>query len=163
MEDEAYGDEWRTAFIRQARSDYALFQTLQTQDDVALCHKLHFLQMATEKLAKYFLTPPGARPDRTHNAFVNFVQTAQTDTKLSRVSRYENRKQYRAFVKSLLPLAQRIEDLSPEGPDHPNPEYPWEQNGQVMSPLDYAWIGFHLQSRPMIRLLQFLDNCFSVA
>lgn len=162
MADETSDNEWRTAFLRQARSDYALFQTLRTQDDVPLCHKLHCLQMATEKLAKALQTPPGRRPDRTHTAFASFVQTATTNPQLRRISRYQNRAQYRAALSSLLPLAQSLEDLSPEGPDHPNPEYPWEQNGQVVSPLDYAWTGFQLQSPAMIRLLQFLDDCFSL-
>lgn len=154
--------DWREAFLRQARSDYALFQRLQTEPSVPLCHKLHCLQMATEKLAKALQAPPGRHPDRTHNAFASFVQTATTNPQLRRISRYQNRAQYLAVVRGLLLLAQQIEDLSPEGPDHPNPEYPWEQNGQVMSPLDYAWADFHLQSPAMIRLLQFLNDCFSL-
>ena len=32
---------------------------------------------------------------------------------------------FTAFINSLLPLASAIEGLSPEGGNHPNPEYPW--------------------------------------
>ena len=75
-------DQWRTAFLKQARADYALFRTLEGDGTVPVCHKLHLLQMATEKLAKASLTPPGQRPLRTHNAFVKFVQAAATNATL---------------------------------------------------------------------------------
>ena len=153
-------EQWRTAFLAQARSEYALFQQLRNDKSVAPCHKLHLLQMATEKLAKAFGTPPGQRPPRTHKAFVNFVQTAAANPRVRRASHFAQRGQFAAYANSLLPLAQSIEDLSPEGDDHPNPEYPWEQNGQVVSPLEHDWRGLSLQSVPMLKLLQFLDDCF---
>jgi hypothetical protein len=43
---------WQLAFLRQARSDWETYQRI---DDPTwpTCHRLHFLQMATEKLAKF--------------------------------------------------------------------------------------------------------------
>ena len=42
------------AYLRQARSDFGVFQLLleQDRDMVPACHPLHYLQMSTEKLAK---------------------------------------------------------------------------------------------------------------
>jgi hypothetical protein len=39
-------------FILQARSDWDMYELLAGLADVPVCHKLHFLQMACEKLAK---------------------------------------------------------------------------------------------------------------
>lgn len=47
--------DWRTGYLRQARADYdMLLFLLKTGEEVALCQKLHYLQMTTEKLAKGF-------------------------------------------------------------------------------------------------------------
>ena len=40
------------AFRCQADSDFSVFLLLQGHSSVAECHPLHYLQMATEKLAK---------------------------------------------------------------------------------------------------------------
>jgi hypothetical protein len=42
---------WREAFLRQAHSDYAMVLHLN-EPSVSYCHRLHFLQMAAEKLGK---------------------------------------------------------------------------------------------------------------
>ena len=39
-------------FIAQARSDWGVYETLAERADVVPCHRLLFLQMACEKLAK---------------------------------------------------------------------------------------------------------------
>ena len=70
--------DWRTAYLEQAKSDYAMLLKLN-QEEAPLCHRLHYLQMTTEKMAKGFLTPKGgARYPKTHNALVvNFVKLAE--------------------------------------------------------------------------------------
>jgi len=79
-------DDWRTAFLLQARSDHAAFRLLldaARNDPALLCQCLHYLQMTTEKLAKGFLTPPnGPRPPAVHHAFTRFVQTARGNDRL---------------------------------------------------------------------------------
>jgi hypothetical protein len=47
-------EEWAAAYCRQGLSDWRLFLELQGREDVPRCHSLHFLQMATEKLAKAY-------------------------------------------------------------------------------------------------------------
>lgn len=50
--------DWRSAYFQQAKSDFQLFEKIVGQADVPLCQKLHYLQMATEKMSKGFLTKP---------------------------------------------------------------------------------------------------------
>ncbi len=69
-------NDWRTAFLKQAPSDFDVLQTM-IRDDFPLCHRLHYLQMTTEKLAKgQMILAGGARLSNSHNAFVRFIQTA---------------------------------------------------------------------------------------
>jgi hypothetical protein len=44
---------WSDAFLTQARSDWQVFEHLY-DSDFPECHALHYLQMATEKLAKAY-------------------------------------------------------------------------------------------------------------
>ena len=68
--------DWRTAYFQQARSDYDMLLRLLKEENVPECQRLHYLQMATEKLAKGFLTQPGGpRYPKVHDAFVRFVKS----------------------------------------------------------------------------------------
>jgi hypothetical protein len=138
---------WRQAYFCQARSDYDVFRTLNDQRQ-PLCHKLHYLQMASEKLAKGFLCDPnGANPHRrTHYAFVNFLKVSKGRPDLrNRLGYGHNYKAYSAYIDSLLPLAERIEKLAPVGGDFDtmNPEYPWiDARGDVICPANYNFPDF---------------------
>jgi hypothetical protein len=135
--------------------------------DIPLCHKLHYLQMTTEKLAKGFETPHGGvEYKHTHDAFKRFVQTAKLRSEIQVAYGFDRSSQgkqnFAAITKSLESIAKAIEDLSPEGDPHPNPEYPWFANQQVYSPLDYPFEELNLSSPRMIKLLNFLKACFSI-
>ena len=59
-------------FLNQAPSDYAMFQFLRGRE---VCHRLHYLQMCTEKLSKVWFwrtLPPVHIPG--HNAFEPFLR-----------------------------------------------------------------------------------------
>ena len=155
--------DWRTAYLTQAKSDYAMPLKLN-REEALLCHRLHYLQMATEKLAKGFLTPSGgARYPRTHNAFADFVKIADRRPDLRVASHFTKRSQFAAYIASLLETAKKVESLSPDGEDHSNPEYPWEEKGVIMLPTEYPFADLDLRSRKMVKLLQFIDDCFTVA
>jgi hypothetical protein len=67
--------DWHEAYLVQARSDYAVLRGLGLQN-ADYCHRLHYLQMASEKLAKAMLTAPGddqAAPI-SHVMFVRMLQ-----------------------------------------------------------------------------------------
>ena len=152
--------DWRSAYFQQALSDFELFKHLSDQDDVPLCQKLHYLHMGTEKMSEGFLTPSGTGEFRwSHNAFVQFVKLSPVNTALIQLSNFHSHRQYKAFIIGLLPLVQQIEDLSPEGDPHPNPEYPWMANGIVHSPVEYEFSDLRLTGIRMKKLLSFLDIC----
>lgn len=58
------------AFLEQARSDFSAYEMLLRADPpMPECHVLHYLQMATEKLAKALLIRCGHHPGTSHRAF----------------------------------------------------------------------------------------------
>lgn len=116
--------------------------------------------MTTEKLAKAFLTPPGGRYPNTHDAFVRIVRGRQD---YRTACGFNQATQFQAYVDSLLPLAQAVENLSPDGGDHPNPEYPWASNGIVIVPVEHPFPDLNLQSPKMLKLLKFIDICLTLA
>lgn len=63
--------DWRTAYFCQARSDYETLQLLE-EAGAPFCQRLHYLQMATEKLAKGFATAPGGpQQPKVHRGYVH--------------------------------------------------------------------------------------------
>lgn len=132
--------EWRTAFFAQAQSDYGMFRELN-RGDVPMSHKLHYLQMATEKLAKAFMSPPtGDSPPKVHNILVKFLQISKGRPEIRRKLGYEsNPLAYSSYINSLIGVAGQIEGLAPTAADErPNPEYPWANAaGDVQCPAHY--------------------------
>ena len=65
------------AFIAQARSDWRVYRILAERDEVPSCHRLHYLQMVCEKLAKaYRLRDTKSPIDELvskHSGFSKFV------------------------------------------------------------------------------------------
>ncbi len=154
---------WRTAYLTQAKSDYAMLLKL-IREEAPLCHRLHYLQMTTEKMAKGFLTNRNdPRYEKTHDAFVKFVRISKSRPEFRAASRFTQARQFAKYVDSFANTAQKVEDLSPEGDDHPNPEYPWEENGIILLPTEYAFGDLALENPKMIKLLQFIDDCFTLA
>lgn len=84
--------DWRTAYFEQAQSDYKMLLKLVADDDVPLSDCLHYLQMATEKMAKGFHTKTGEGPhERTHDAFAAFVKNyARLNTNLKRACGFDD-------------------------------------------------------------------------
>ena len=57
-------DNWGKAYARQALADFDTWNQLQGMGDIPSCQKLHFLQMACEKLCKAHLCKQrGAQPE----------------------------------------------------------------------------------------------------
>ena len=159
--------DWHTGYLRQAISDYTIFKVLESVPDTPLCHRLHYLQMATEKLAKGFLTPPnGGAFEYTHKVFKAFLSVALSNQAIrSQVGMTNQYAAYRSYLREMTPLAETIQNLSPEGDDHPNPEYPWQDTqGNVISPLDYPFAGLDTRGNPkMQKLLYFVEACLEIA
>jgi hypothetical protein len=133
---------WQTAFLKQARSDWEAYQKT-TELEWPYCHRLHYLQMATEKLGKALLIAGDTQLENlkgSHAAFVKFIQIVSFNRKLHKAFRMK-KSQQRAHFKTLLPLAYEIELLAPAlAQSGPNPEYPWkEASGNILAPADYPF------------------------
>ena len=154
--------DWRTALFEQAHSDYEILQLL-SRENAAFCHQLHYLQMATEKLAKGFATPPGGpQPPKVHRAFVNFMRSVRGNRQLRQACNC-GPGQIEAYITSLLPLARLIEDLAPTNAnDGPNPEYPWQEPGTVIAPVSHLFPSLRFTGKSMLNMLKFLDRCFQI-
>lgn len=73
----------RAAFIRQAASDFEAFQRVSDLE-LPACHRLHLLQMATEKLAKAIgLESTAAGFGRTHVAFSKTIRILRNTPRLA--------------------------------------------------------------------------------
>lgn len=155
--------DWRSAYLTQAKSDYEILKSLIAAK-APLCHRLHYLQMTTEKLAKGSLTlPGGARYPKTHDAFVKFVISARYRFPLQKACGFNHHVSYVAYINSLMLLAAEIENLSPEGFDHPNPEYPWEAGGVIFVPVEHTFAALDFEKQVMKKRLEFIENCFQTA
>lgn len=157
---------WSRAFRRQAESDYQIFKRFAGKDsDVAICHRLHALQMATEKLAKSYLSAGASEPPKkTHLALVRFIKALSSNPDIrDRFTFGNNRRQFKAYIDSLIPLAEQIEALAPVGGDieRVNPEYPWLNGRQeIMCPADYSFPEF--TKSDLVRLARFIDRFLEV-
>lgn len=159
---------WKSAFFAQARADFDLLNKLNSSADVPLCHRLHYLQMTTEKLAKGFLTNGKDQPRTVHSTFVAFLKVADRTPGLKEYCNISRRAQFRSYVHGLMDIGARVENLAPEGlSQRPNPEYPWLKQSRrkagksvetICVPAEYD---FPQLERPLIvKLMDFLESCF---
>lgn len=122
---------WREAFLAQAWSDFEMFDVHLNGANVALCHRLHYLQMATEKLAKVLSLAPQCEepPPFTHHILIAQLDLIPQNKTLRNSLGYQGRTgQLKQMLRKLRPTAQRVEDLAPsrETISQANAEYPWK-------------------------------------
>jgi hypothetical protein len=124
-------------FLDQARSDYDIYRRLARQD---VCHRLHYLQMCTEKLSKAWFWRSMSPPGGGHHTFVPFLRALDTSGRADfhRMFGYSNVRRFVSQWPFLLHLASRIQNLAP-GMTNPNPEYPWPRNLPTEGPLAYTF------------------------
>jgi hypothetical protein len=149
-------------FLAQARSDYEIYQRLKGQD---VCHRLHYLQMSTEKLSKVWfwrlMTPPGGG----HRTFEPFLRGLDTSgrTDFHRMFGYRLVRRFDSQRPFIFRLASQIQDLAP-GPTNPNPEYPWPRILPAHGPLAHSfpewqtWIATTTGRRLKYFVENLLDN-----
>jgi len=153
---------WQTAFLQQARCDWDAYQRTR-QAAWPSCHRLLFLQMATEKLSKALLVGGHSKLEtiaQSHAAFVNFMRVVGDNRKLQEALGMK-KAQLRARFKRLLPLAYEIELLAPAlARGGPNPEYPWQDSSdKILAPVAYPFpLMNQLQKTPQgVQLLKYLE------
>lgn len=133
---------WAEAYLEQARSDWDTREVV-SQNGCALCHELHYLQMATEKLGKAVLLRSGNPLDSvkgTHKAFIRFLRVAARNPSLQQRLGWSAR-QLRECIRRIEPIADRIEKLAPAlAAGGPNAEYPWETpQREVVAPVSHTF------------------------
>lgn len=137
------------AFIAQARADWAVRRILAGETGIGVCHELHYLQMVCEKLAKAYrlrdTKSPVSELISKHTGFAKFVGPFFAAVLKDE---YRGREaQLRGLLRRARALAREIEKLAPAidrtaVPE--NAEYPWERDGMVIAPCDYAFPSLEL-------------------
>ena len=154
---------WQVAFLKQARADWEAYQRAHEPIWPA-CHRLHFLQMATEKLGKALLVAGETALEEithTHSAFVKFMRVVGNNRRLH-VKLGMTKSQLRAQINQLLPMAYEIESLAPAlAQGGPNSEYPWlDQLGHLHVPVEHSFSLTKLLQTPQgIKLLKYIESC----
>jgi hypothetical protein len=159
---------WHEALLRQARSDEAVRRRLN-DSATEYSHRLHYLQMVTEKLAKAFQVSPDdpQPPSMTHRAFVRFLQILKSRPDIQRQLGYRDGKVFGRLIDSLLDLARQIQSLAPSIAHltQPNPEYPWwdSATNDVKVPAEYDFSQFNPNSVKMIKLDSLVRDILRIA
>lgn len=135
------------AFAAQGRSDWRVYQYLASLQSPSfpVCHSFHYLQMATEKIAKaYRIRDTASDVDdlaRHHPGFEEFVNAFFRSPQIR--SEYVGKDSaLRALQTNAAALAREIEKLAPAtdrsaAPE--NAEYPWERDDCVFRPCEYGY------------------------
>jgi len=136
--------DWSQAFAKQASADFETWERLQRDDKVPKCHKLQFLQMACEKLAKAHLCGAGADPREIQDSHKYFAKSFPTIAKNLYARRGEHLRKYDPWAKAMGHLAREIELLAPSVKDgdrrQDNCEYPWElADDKLRIPAEYTF------------------------
>lgn len=151
-------ENWAASYARQALSDLRARETL-IQANAEKCHRLHFLQMATEKTCKAYLTEEnGHQKVRKTHAVVR--------KHLPRIAQHfyssnPNRKQALNQLSEIKMLAGEVELLAPAC-DHgdlrqDNTEYPWDDgSGTIRTPCSYTFPNIDDGSRAIVHLIKLL-------
>jgi len=135
------------AFAAQGRSDWEVYKYLGalTQPSFPACHALHYLQMATEKIAKaYRIRDTKADVDqlaRHHTGFEEFVNAFFRTPSIKDEFKGKDGA-LKTLQANATKLAKEIEKLAPaidQAVAPENAEYPWERDGKVYRPCTYGY------------------------
>ena len=121
-------------FLDQARSDYEIYELLNHRN---VCHRLHYLQMATEKLSKAWFWRLMQEP-RGHYTFEQFLRALDGRADFHQMFGYSDVRKFDRQWPLIRSLATRIQNLVPTKND-PNSEYPWPSHLPANSPLTYPF------------------------
>jgi hypothetical protein len=137
--------DWVKAYARQADKDFVAWELYEKHPEAvaAECHKLHFLQMACEKLCKAHLIQRGTPPrdlQGSHGYIANPLRIVIRE-QMRRMRR--NLDGTQGVLTQIRLLANEIELLNPatrrDGQRPDNCEYPWEAGDDVISPRNWSF------------------------
>lgn len=157
--------EEQRLFLVQSRSAYAIYWLLRADTSVHHCHPLHYLQMATELLAKASAWK-NSKPKKSHKALVAFLRNLSSNSKAQTQLGFEGyNDNWKQQIRKLVRIAEELERLAPNLSDGPNPEYPWPAEAPTNAPVEYDFpIWKELtETAPGRKLSKFLDRLFEKA
>lgn len=162
-------NSFQQVWWEQAKSDHDTFVVIRGLG-VAQCHSLHYLQMATEKIAKAYFWRSGSPPPRSHAGFAQFLrflgQTRSSEKqRVARLFTFNRFTDFQKWIRAVLPMAYDLEHLAPALADNgPNPEYPWPHKLPRFSPANHDFPIWPLllsgQGRDLMRVLDIAVNQF---
>ncbi|MEO6812140.1 MAG: hypothetical protein ABI353_23775 [Isosphaeraceae bacterium] len=147
-------NEQQRLYLVQARSDWSIFLMLKNQP---VCHRLHYLQMSTEKLAKAYFWKNSGAAALGHASFVKFIRSIATKRQVVTKLGFMNLESFGEWIKDVSDLAYELERLAPAlANDGPNPEYPWPRREPRHAPIEHdfqAWRHFGTANGQHLRRL----------
>ncbi len=128
----------QAAFFRQAAEDWRVYSSFRRSRPRTACHELHYLQMATEKIAKAYRWGTSTPPRGEHTSFVVFLRMIADRKRTREALGLQSQAYSRAWIRASLPLAIQIENLAPAlAGEGPNPEYPFPRALPLTAPVDH--------------------------
>ena len=149
---------WAKGYAKQAKAEFDAYQALGQLKGIPICIRLHFLQMACEKLCKAYQCGKGTDPDglQTSHAFIKSHLPFIAKQQFAQLGRNVQR-DHSTTLRQIRQLAREIELLAPsvkDGGRRPeNCEYPWENAGRLYVPAEYDFPNLNLLSEQAGRLL----------
>lgn len=142
-------DHWAEAYAKQALADFETWNTLQGNAVVPSCQKLHFLQMACEKLCKAHLCKQPCAAPQDYQSSHAYTAKNLGIIILQQLALTPNPPHNGRFLLAHCKgLAREIELLHPsvdDGGRRPdNCEYPWEQGGRLYVPAEWSFPALNL-------------------
>lgn len=140
------------AYAEQSQSDFRVYREyLQSAEE---CHRLHYLQMACEKIAKaYRLRDTSAFTEDdlySHVMFSRFILALLKAPQMKRRFQAEDAKR-RHLERYARPLSREIEKLAPAVDRQRTPanvEYPWISGETVLVPCRHQYANLSLLTAP---------------
>jgi hypothetical protein len=149
-------EEWSRAFAKQARADFETWNALKMylklpkgSSPLPQSQKLHFLQMACEKLAKaHLLKGRGAEVLDLEQSHAYIAKHLPTIVRQQMILSGEKERVANSVRDQCKRLAREIDLLAPSvkagGKREDNCEYPWEQGGKLYIPAEWPFTNLDL-------------------
>jgi len=150
---------WSRAYAKQGLSDLNVRQTLATGFEV--CHGLHYLQMAAEKICKAHMCMlqghQVVNAKKSHQVIAKHLRLLANDFP----RKHPDKEIRESTIRAVRRFAKAIELLAPAVHQahtrEDNCEYPWQSKTGVQIPCEYKFPQFDGVERflvPVIRLLE---------
>ena len=169
-DEETLRGPWATAFGAQSLSDFCVFLRLRflrrtVGDALEVCHELHYLQMACEKIAKAYRLKGTAvdieKEMSGHVAFSQFIEGYLITAGYGQRPKYSGRPQsFTDFKKRVRRVAEDVEKLAPAVDREVTPsnaEYPWLEGNEIKTPCRYSYPSLHLLQTADPKGVEFLQ------